>query len=423
MNREKLVNMLDLIYCITNTGDLISNEITNHHIKVAYMAYRIGEKIGFTKEQQQEIFIAGLLHDIGAFSTKERLELIHDESPNMHRHSYIGASILEKFRPLANVANIIRYHHVPWNYGKGNEYKGKLVPLSSHVLHLADRIVVQVKDSSNIMNQVNNISSNINKLRGKLFIPELVDAFLEISKYEYIWLDTVYKPLMTIIPSMINFNTIELSLDEVIDLSEVFAYIIDFRSPFTANHSFGVAQVAKKLAELAGFSENECKMMLIAGYLHDLGKLAISNEILEKPDILETEEFNIIKSHVFYTYRTLQSIKEFETINIWASLHHERLNGTGYPFRLTADEIPLGSRIMAVADIFTAISEDRPYRKGMKKDEAIKVLKKSVDNEYICPYICKILEENYDEINLIRKKAQEKSNIVYNKVNTIRSCS
>src|SRR5690606_8284531 len=114
-----------------------------------------------------------------------------------------------------------------------------------------------------------------------------------------------------------------LNLDELIKLSEVFAYIIDFRSPFTANHSLGVAQVARKLAELAGFSENECKMMLIAGYLHDIGKLAISNEILEKPEKLETDEFNIIKSHVFYTYRTLESIKEFETINIWASLHHE----------------------------------------------------------------------------------------------------
>lgn len=423
MNKEKPVNMLDLIYCITNTGDLISNEITNHHIKVAYMAYRISEKLGFTKDQQHEIFIAGLLHDIGAFSTKERIELIYNESPNMHRHSYIGASILEKFKPLANVANIIRYHHVSWNDGKGNEFEGDIVPLSSHVLHLADRIIVQIKDNSSIMNQINSISSNINKLRGKLFVPEHVDAFMEISNYEYIWLDTAYKPLMTIMPSIINFNTIELDLDDVINLSEVFAYIIDFRSPFTANHSLGVTHVAKKLAELAGFSENECKMMLIAGYLHDLGKLAISNEILEKPDKLEREDFNIIKSHVFYTYRTLQSIKEFDTINTWASLHHERLNGTGYPFHLTADEIPLGSRIMAIADIFTAITEDRPYRKGMNKDEAIKVLKKSVSNEYICPYICKILEENYDEINLIRKKAQEKSNIVYNKVNIIRNCS
>lgn len=423
MNKEKLVNMLDLIYCITNTGDLISSEITNHHIKVAYMAYRIGEKLGLTKEQQQEIFIAGLLHDIGAFSTKERLELIQNESPSMHSHSYIGASILEKFKPLVNVANIIKYHHVPWNYGKGKEFDGNIVPLSSHVLHLADRIVVQIKDNISIMNQIDNISSNINKLRDKLFIPKFVDAFLEMKNHEYIWLDTVYKPLMAIMPSMINFDTIELSLDEVINLSEVFAYIIDFRSPFTANHSFGVAQVAKKLAELAGFSENECKMMIVAGYLHDLGKLAISNEILEKPDKLEVEEYNIMKSHAFYTYRTLQSVNEFETINTWASLHHERLNGTGYPFHLTADEIPLGSRIMAVADIFTAITEDRPYRIGMKKDEAINVLRDLVNNESICPYICRILEENYNQINLARKEAQEQSNIVYNKVNTIRNYS
>ncbi len=423
MNKEKSVNMLELVYCITNTGDLISSEITNHHIKVAYMAYRIGEKLGFTREQQQEVFIAGLLHDIGAFSTKERLELFYNEPPGVHRHSFIGASILEKFKPLANVANIIRYHHVPWSYGKGNEFAGNKVPLSSHVLHLADRIVVQIKENSHIMNQIKDISSNINRLRGKLFMPEFVDAFLNISNYEYIWLDIVYEPLMTIMPKMINFDTVELSLDEIINLSEVFAYIIDFRSPYTANHSFGVAQVAKKLAELAGFSQNECKMMLVAGYLHDLGKLAISDEILEKPDKLNAEEFNIIKSHTFYTYRTLQPIKEFETINTWASLHHEKLNGKGYPFNLTADEIPLGSRIMAVADIFTAITEDRPYRKGMKKDETINVLRGLVNNKSICPYTCRILEENYNQINLVRKEAQEKSNMIYNQVNIIRECS
>jgi HD-GYP domain-containing protein (c-di-GMP phosphodiesterase class II) len=96
-------------------------------------------------------------------------------------------------------------------------------------------------------------------------MPELVDAFLRISDRECVWLDTMYNPLLTILPSMMIFDTMELTLDEVIELTEIFANLIDFRSPFTAKHSLGVAAVAERLAELVGFSENECKMMLCGG--------------------------------------------------------------------------------------------------------------------------------------------------------------
>jgi len=95
--------------------------------------------------------------------------------------------------------------------------------------------------------------------------------------------------------------------------------------------------------------------MEIAGYFHDLGKLRVPKEILEKPGKLSTEEFNIIKSHTYHTYRILSHIPNFETINWWASFHHERLNGSGYPFRINAFNFPLGSRIMAIADVFTLL--------------------------------------------------------------------
>ncbi len=413
---ESLINMFDLVFCLTNTGDLISNEISNHHKKVAYLAFRIAEKFGLTKEQQREIFLAGLLHDVGAFSTEERLELLENETPNINDHAFIGAKIIEGFKPLKDTANIIRYHHIPWDDGKGREFCGNKVPLSSHILHLADRIVVLIDSRQEIIGQAKGICEKIESFSNSKFMPELVDAFLSASKYEYIWLDLMYAPLMEIVPSMMNFEEEFIDLDEVIHLSEIFASIIDFRSPFTANHSSGVAAVAEKLAFLCGFSENECKMMLIAGYLHDLGKLAINNEILEKPGKLEVEEFNAIRSHTFYTYRTLQVIKGFETINIWASYHHERLNGKGYPFHLSAEDIPLGSRIMAFADTFTAITEDRPYRKGMEKERVLKVIENLVNNNSLCPYVFSILMENFDLLDAARTQAQKRSNIKYDSI-------
>lgn len=409
MNNKMTVDLFEFVYSISSTSDMVSYELTNHHKRVAYLAYKIAQKLGLSKVEKSEIFLAGLLHDIGALSTKERMELLKDRAPDLHRHSFVGADILKIFKPFSTISDIIRFHHLPWDDGKGREFNGNKVSVYSHILHLADRIAVRINDKDDILSQVKGICDKINESKGSLFMPELVDAFLEISKVEYIWLDSVYENIMDIMAEKIELFAIDLNFDEVVNLSKVFALLIDFRSPFTANHSLGVAAVASKIAQLIGFSENECKMMQIAGFLHDLGKLAISNEILEKSDKLSDREFNIIKSHTYYTYRTLQSIKNFETINKWASFHHEQLNGKGYPFHLTAKEIPLGSRIMAVADIFTAITEDRPYRKGMDKDSAIMVLKELVDSNSICEKIVDIVVDNFDEINLIRTLAQENS--------------
>jgi len=109
--------------------------------------------------------------------------------------------------------------------------------------------------------------------------------------------------------------------------------------------------------------------MEVAGNLHDLGKMVIPNSILNKPDKLNKEETAIMRQHTYFTYTVLNSIGGISQIAEWAAFHHERLDGSGYPFHLGADKLGIGSRIMAVADVFTAISEDRPYRKGMSQQE------------------------------------------------------
>jgi HD-GYP domain-containing protein (c-di-GMP phosphodiesterase class II) len=411
---RKLINMYELLTCLTNAGDLVSPKLASHHQQVAYLAFKIGEELNLPKSQQKNLMLAGLLHDVGALSFNERLELIENEPPNAQDHAFRGARLIEGFQPLDDVASIIRYHHVPWNNGEGNVFMGQQVPLLSHVLHLADRVTVSIDHNDEVLGQVKNIANKILRQKNTIFMPELVDAFISLSVKENIWLDMGYKFLLNIIPNIMVFDTMDLDIDGVIDLTKIFASVIDFRSPFTANHTAGVAKTAEKLAEFAGFSENECKMMLVAGYLHDLGKLAVRNDVLEKPSKLDVEEFNIIRSHTYYTYRLLQPIKEFEMINIWASFHHEKLNGKGYPFHMNDKSIPLGSRIMAVADIFTAITEDRPYRKGMTDEQTVNVLNSMVNDQSICPYVVSILIDNLDLIYEIRKEAQREASIEYN---------
>src|SRR3990167_2949515 len=118
----------------------------------------------------------------------------------------------------------------------------------------------------------------------------------------------------------------------------------------------------------------------IAALLHDIGKLSVPDEILEKPGGLSTEEFNIMRGHTYFTYHILNSIDGFDTISEWAAFHHEKLNGRGYPFHLKEGQLSIGSRIMAVSDKFSALSEDRPYRKSLTNNEIIANLNIMVDS-------------------------------------------
>lgn len=201
-------------------------------------------------------------------------------------------------------------------------------------------------------------------------------------------------------------ENMKLNTGRLFNLAGMFHKIIDFRSRYTATHSSGVAASSEALARLAGFSEEERLMMKVAGYLHDLGKLAVPTEILEKPEKLTEYEFNIIRSHTFHTYRTLEPISNLDIINIWGSLHHERIDGSGYPFHMKGEELSLGSKIMAVADVFTAIVEDRPYRNGMSSDKALQIIQRMAEDSKLDPDVVQLLRLHFDEVNHSRMAAQ-----------------
>jgi len=147
-------------------------------------------------------------------------------------------------------------------------------------------------------------------------------------------------------------------------------------------------------------------MVEIAGYLHDIRKLAISSDVLEKSTKLNDEEMNEVKKHAYFTYMILCNIKGFEEIAMWAACHHERLDGNGYPFHISGDNYSKFARIIAVADILTAITEDRPYRTGMESEEALGILSNMVKNGGIDSGITEIVRANFDEINTVRINAQ-----------------
>lgn len=401
------INLLDFVVSISSAVDHIDTRIANHHKRVAYIANQIAREMGASQKTQYDLVIAGLLHDIGALSIHERAQLLSfDESGDTREHCEAGYQLLNKFRYFSGISTIIRHHHA--EYAAGHD-----VPMESKLLFLADRIDVLIDKDQPILEQVDRIVATIARKAGTLFDPDQVDAFTELAWKERFWLDVVSPTLEKVLVANCRNYSVELENDDLLDFAELLAHIIDFRCRFTATHSSGVATVASVLANLMGFSETECQKIKVAGYLHDIGKLAIPAEILEKNSTLTSSEFRIIKSHAYYTYRILEPLQGMEEIRNWAAMHHERLDGNGYPGRCIAPTIPLGARIIAAADVFTALLETRPYRSALHKTAVREKLLELMQRNVLDRKVVGTLLANFDSIDAYRTQAQDEAQQEY----------
>ena len=400
------VDLYGLIPPLARTIDLMAPEVARHHMQVSCLAYRLAEAAAFPPDEQRTIAVAGALHDIGAFSSRERIDLLDFELKAPHQHAVAGAVLLEEFEPLHEAARIVRFHHVPWENGAGLTFRGQPVPMGSHVLHLADRMAVLIDPTAPILSQVPGIVAAAAEHEGDRFAPELIEAAGRLAERDAAWLEAGSSHGEAVFRRFFQHARAPLDMEGMLAFSELLCRVIDFKSAFTATHSSGVAAVASALAAVLGFSEEDQAMMQIAARLHDLGKLAIPSEILEKPGPLTPEERAIMRTHVYYTYEILQAVPELGAIASWSALHQERLSGDGYPFGYAADRLPLGARTIAVADVFTALAEDRPYRPGMKKEEAMAVLERLAHDGELDKDVVAALIARYDEMDRARAEAQ-----------------
>lgn len=391
-------NMRGLVNGFAHAMNLISPETQNHHQQVAYLSYHIAKEMGFDSAERHKIMYGALLHDVGSVLVPDAEgDALHPHNPA--KAAQTGAKILDELPLMTEIAKILRAGHLPWRTFSAHAANLTGVVIFGQIIHLADEVSLRLDTHTSVLNQAGGICDYVRSHAGSEFHEDVAAAFLTIAQREYVWLNLLYEPdayLRHITDHQI------VSLDDTTELTKLVSRIIDFRSPFTAMHSAGVAASAEALARLIGMSYEECKMMRIAGYLHDIGKLKIPREILEKQDFLSPEEFNIIKEHAYYTYLLLKDIEGFEQIAVWAGYHHEKLNGTGYPFRFRAEEIPLGSRIMAVADVFSAITEERPYRRGMDRAAAVSVLRENAEAGALSPQLVELLATHYDRVENAR---------------------
>jgi len=208
-------------------------------------------------------------------------------------------------------------------------------------------------------------------------------------------------------------KNLRVELEALTSFAELSRDIIDFRSRFTATHTSGVAECAATLSRLLGIAEAETRLIEVAGNFHDIGKLVVPNSILEKPVGLSAEEFAIVRQHTYFTFSILSSVGGLENVAEWAAFHHEKLDGSGYPFRKKGDEINTGARIMAVADVFTALSEDRPYRASMSRDKIMGILRDHADKKVLDAKLVEVLLNNYEEVEARTRGKQEAAKEYY----------
>jgi putative nucleotidyltransferase with HDIG domain len=280
---------------------------------------------------------------------------------------YIGFS-----ERVAKAIKAIEYLDEHWD-GKGSPYKlkGEQIPLHARLLCMCQAMEVFASTFG-----VDAAYEMIQRRRGKWFDPELVrvaESFRSDCAFWALHAEMLHNPDMA--PPMPDFTrqVLPSDLDRV---CEAFAMIVDAKSSFTAEHSRRVAHYAVQLAEVLGWDAERVNFIYRAGLLHDIGKLGVSNTILEKPGKLTDEEFAAVRAHPRYTYEILRRIRSFAWLAEVAGAHHERLDGRDYWQGRTADQLTIEMRILAVADVFDALSAARPYRPALPIEQVFEIMER-----------------------------------------------
>ncbi len=427
MNQPKTqIRRAELIAALSHALDLTEGQPRGHCIRVCWLGMQIGIGLNLSTEELVQLYYALLLKDLGCSSNAARICQLyltddHKFKADFKRidgslsqalrfvisHTGLESSMAERFRAVVNimrnggqisreliearchrgadiarqmnfgedVAEAIQNLDEHWDgSGKPVGLHGRTIPLASQIALLA-----QVADVFYMIAGRQAAIQEIENRSGTWFDPKLVEMFTSISDWDELWTTLSDPSLASKVLALEPEEHTQLADDDYLDqVSKGFAMVVDSKSPFTAGHSERVAVYTDLIAEHLGFAVDHRRWLRRAALLHDIGKLAISNTILDKPAKLTDAEYAQIKTHSQLSAEILSGIPAFHNIVAVAGGHHERLDGKGYPFGLTEPQINLETRIVTVADVFDALTADRPYRKAMGIDEALRIMSKHV---------------------------------------------
>lgn len=321
--------------------DLLGVE-TNHGKRVAALAILIGDRLGAISDggDKQLLSACSVMHDCalteyvseefgGSFERAAKML-----PSDMGKHCIMGEEIMQLLPfQYFDVKNVVLYHHENADGSGAFGKKAEEIPQKARLIQMADTVDAAFDTSSLNASKIQEIREYICKYSGEFFAKSEADALLSLLDDDILSRlanDNIDAFLNELLPG----GNISCTPPQLVDFASAFARIIDYKSHFTRNHSIGIAQKAMKMARFYGADEELAAELYFAGALHDIGKLVVDRAVLEKPDKLNAGEYLHIQKHAYYTHKILSQVKGLEEITKWASHHHEKLDGTGYPFGL-----------------------------------------------------------------------------------------
>jgi HD-GYP domain-containing protein (c-di-GMP phosphodiesterase class II) len=372
------INLYQAVYALSDALDLVGVDQINHSKRVTYVAMACGKALNWERPCLEDLFLASVLHDCGVSNTAIHTRLTDFEVRNAGNHCAKGADLLHEAPLLAHLSDYILHHHTAWSELIGLDLPDK-VKRVSNCIYLADRVDILLLNAlihePNILASKNAIRRKIKAKKDDWFQPNLVDIFLSLSEAEAFWLAMERQASNAEGDWQTLWDSIEpVEFTDLKDVVLIFSKVIDAKSAYTAHHSRSVAQLSRLLGSLFKITEDQCERLELAALLHDLGMLRVPDAIVNKPLALTEAEKLVIHRHSFDTHEILKNIAGFETISQWASQHHERNNGQGYPYRNHANELAIEAKILAVADVFQALTQKRPYRNALSSSDLLQIL-------------------------------------------------
>lgn len=397
-----LFRLNEFLMAVSFALDFVEMDIlgmpSNHGKRTAYISISIAKAMGLSSDELYDVAALAMLHDNGLseYSLHEKLATKELKNASLlegvKEHCTIGENNIKNYPLLTNVKNIIKYHHERYDGTGFFNLKGEEIPLMSQIIAIADALEKSFDLQNNNDNMQNKVYEFVMHQENVSFSSRIVKAFFKVTENKDFWVNLKNDFVSTALEREIPEYSLELSFEEIHNITNVLSKIIDSKSSYTQRHSQGLSEKAAIMSDFYGLEQEEKMKLIIAADLHDIGKLAVPNDILDKPDKLSDEEFSVIKKHTYYTRLALQEIKGFEEITEWASNHHEKLNGKGYPFSKTAEDIDFNSRLMACLDIYQALTEERPYRQGLPHEKAMEILSNMMKDGFIDAKITKDIE-------------------------------
>lgn len=424
MGKESGFMLSDIMSALSYALDLTEGQPMGHAVKTCLIAMEIGKRLGLSDEQLTHLYFAALMKDAGCSTNSARVQAIFGGDDNIakqavkiidwtkpletvkyaYKYTLPGQSPLKKLARMietardstatmdaltnarcnrgaqialklgfgSDTANAIMHLDEHWDgRGASHHLHGDEIPILARILCLSQTLEVLCTAFGR-----RSAFRIVHKRSGRWFDPEIVTVASSIEREDSFWqaFETDHRKAALQIPTP---GAVQRATDTTIDqICDAFASIIDAKSSYTSEHSRRVTLYSMDQAEALGFDAHRTQELRRAALLHDIGKLGVPTAILDKPGKLTDEEFAVVKRHPAHTQEVLAMIRGFERITDIAAAHHERLDGRGYHRGTDESQLDVDMRIVAVADVFDALSAVRPYRGALSMPEVFEIMER-----------------------------------------------